>query len=302
MSWDIAVAGSVTFDKITTPRGHRDHVMGGSAVYFSLSACRYSQVHMSAVVGEDGEEELASLCQELPIDRSGVSVSPMPTFRSHLEHDFNTWMTSSVRTEPGAYVGWHPRLTGAAMNAPVLFIGSTMPALQREAQLQSNARLSGADSMAVFISEQHDAVSEVVQNADILFLDRRELSLLSGHALEDFEKGAKSLLGKGRLRAVVVKRGPLGATLVTQGTCLSMPAAPVPGVDDPTGAGDAFAGGFLGACARAERDDEAFFPEALHDALLSAAPAISVFGTHALRAFAYSERALPAPSGSAFQR
>ncbi len=155
------------------------------------------------------------------------------------------------------------------------------PALQAEVLAQSRARLIGVDSMACYTGPERDAVLEVVGGCDLLFLNRVELLSLVPEA-SSWRAAAESLVGRGRLRALVVKAGPMGAALVTAGTFVEMPAAAVDPVVDPTGAGDAVAGGFLGCCAAAERDDEAIFGEALETGLGAAAAAVSAFGTAGL--------------------
>jgi sugar/nucleoside kinase (ribokinase family) len=167
----------------------------------------------------------------------------------------------------------------------VLFLGSMSPGLQREILAQSSARLIGLDSMTCFTGPERDAVLEVVSGCDIVFLNRAELSSLVPE-VPDWQAAATSLRGRGRLRAVVVKGGPRGAILVTSSSTLVRPPASVDAVIDPTGAGDAVAGGFLGLCAAAERGDDGFFPAALEEGLSRAATAISTFGTDGLRRLA----------------
>jgi sugar/nucleoside kinase (ribokinase family) len=136
--------------------------------------------------------------------------------------------------------------------------------------------------MTCFTGPERDAVLDVVSGCDLLFLNRVELGSLAPEA-HGWEAAARSLRGRGRLRAVVVKAGPLGAALVTAAGVLEMPAAPVDVVIDPTGAGDAVAGGFLGLCAARGRDDDDVFPMALEEGLRLAATTIGSFGTAGLR-------------------
>jgi sugar/nucleoside kinase (ribokinase family) len=156
------------------------------------------------------------------------------------------------------------------------------PALQRDVLAQSSARLVGADSMTEYTGPERDAVREVAHACDVLFLNRSELASLTGAPITTWRQEAIAMCGVGRLRAVVVKGGPEGAAVVTDDGVISRPAAPVGDVVDPTGAGDALAGGFLAACAVAERDDTDFFPTALEAGLRSAARAISQFGVAGL--------------------
>ena len=285
MSWEMTAAGTVHLDDIVTPHGRRTRQIGGSSLYFALAAAPHGRVHVSTIVGEDAAAELRRTLAGLPVELSGVEVSPEPTFRWHAVHDFDRWVAVTVAEEPGCDPEWRPRLTSEAARAPVLFLGSMRPSLQRDILAQSSARLIGVDSMACFTGPERDAVLEVVTGCDLLFLNRAELTSLVPEA-PGWEAAALSLRGRGRLRAVVVKAGPLGAALVTTSAITELAAAPVDEVIDPTGAGDAVAGGFLGLCAAAERNDEEFFAPALEEGLARAAATIASFGTSGLRRMA----------------
>jgi len=285
MSWEITAAGTVHLDDIVTPHGRRPCQIGGSSLYFALAAAPHARVRVSAIVGEDAAGELRRSLAGLRVDLSGVEVSPAPTFRWHAAHDFERWVAVTVAEEPGCEPEWRPRLTPEAGRAPVLFLGSMRPSLQRDILAQSSARLIAVDSMACFTGPERDAVMEVVSGCDILFLNRLELAGLVP-AAPGWETAARGLLGRGRLRAVVVKGGPLGAALVAASGTTELPAAPVDQVIDPTGAGDAVAGGFLGLCAAAERDDQGFFGAALEEGLSRAAAAVASFGIAGLRRLA----------------
>lgn len=283
MAWDIAVAGTVTLDDVTTPRGHRGQQQGGSAVYFALAASRYAEVSLVGCVGADGVGSLRRTLDGCAVTLDGLEMSAQPTMRWWARHDFERWVTADERTEQGTYEHWRPRLPHAAVDAGVLFVGSMRPESQVGVLRQSRARLIGSDSMTVYIGSRGDEVRAVAEESDILFLNRSELAALTGLPAADWLDSARSLCGRGRLRAVVVKAGPLGAAVVTASTLVERAAHPVEDVLDPTGAGDSLAGGFLGACARAERDDEEFFPAALDEGLRCAADAIVAFGTEVLR-------------------
>ena len=285
MPWEITVAGTVHMDDITTPHGRRTWQIGGSALYFALAAAPQAPVHLNAIVGGGAAPELRRTLDGLPVDLAGLAVSDGPTFRWHAVHDFQRWVAETVAEEPGCELEWRPHLSPEAARAEVLFLGSMRPSLQREILAQSSARLIGMDSMTCFTGPERDAVLDVVSGCDVVFLNRLELSSLVPEA-PDWAAAARSLLGRGRLRALVVKAGPTGAVLMTSTTTLERPAAPVDVVIDPTGAGDAVAGGFLGLCAAAERDDDAVFPEALQDGLSRAAVTIGTFGTEGLRRLA----------------
>ena len=264
MPWEITVAGTVHLDDITTPHGRRLRQIGGSALYFALAAAPHAPVYLNAIVGDDAEAELRRTLSGLPVDLGGLAVSGGPTFRWHAVHDFQRWVAETVAEELGCEPEWRPRLSPDAARAEVLI---------------------GMDSMTCFTGPERDAVLDVVSGCDIVFLNRLELSSLVPEA-PDWAAAALSLLGRSRLRVLVVKAGPTGAVLMTSTTTLEMPAVPVDVVIDPTGAGDAVAGGFLGLCAAAGRDDDDVFPAALEEGLSLAATTIGTFGTEGLRRLA----------------
>jgi len=281
MTWDVAVAGTFHSDDLTTPAGRCD-ALGGSAVYFSLAASRYAPVHVNGIVGEDTVNEYRRILDRPSIHLDGMVVSSTPTFRWHAVHDFDRWVTAQESSEPGCDPLWEPTLSEASRRAGVLFVGSMSPALQHRVIDQSGATLIGLDSMSEFIASDPDGVRALVARADVLFLTDGELAGLTG--TDDWRASAAGLCGTGRLRAVVVKRGPNGAACVTAGGIMEMGAVPVAEVVDPTGAGDALAGGFLGTAAVDERADSAVFESALAEGLGCAADAIVAFGTAGLAA------------------
>ena len=282
MTWDIAVAGTVHCDDITTPLGRRRALLGGSAVYFALAAARFAPVRINAIVGADRAPEFEALLGAAGVDVDGLVVSNAPTCVWHARHDFERWLAVDTRVEEGCDPLWRPDLPPASRLAPVLFIASMRPSLQRAVQQQSRARTRGADSMTDYTSTERDAVADVARDSDVLFLNRAELASLTCTDPGAWRVAARALCGTGRLRAVVVKAGPEGAACVTQGGVVEMPAVAVARVVDPTGAGDALAGGFLGTLAAAERDSEDLFGAALAAGLASAARAVADFGVAGL--------------------
>lgn len=282
VTWEIAVAGTVHADDITTPAGRRPFELGGSAVYFALAAAGTATVHLNGIVGRDHAGAFVDLMGGRPITLDGLVIVDEPTFRWHARHDFDRWVAVDTVSEDGCDASWQPRLPQAAARAQVLFLASMRPALQRDVLAQSSARLVAADSMTDYTEPERDAVREVAHACDVLFLNRSELASLTGAPVTTWRQEAIAMCGVGRLRAVVVKGGPDGASVVTGDGIVTRPAVRVSEVVDPTGAGDALAGGFLAACAEAERDDTEFFPTALEAGLRSAAKAISQFGVAAL--------------------
>jgi sugar/nucleoside kinase (ribokinase family) len=280
MAWDIAVAGTFHRDDVTTPRG-RAESFGGSAAYFALAAARYARVFVNGIAGSDARDAYQTMFEGQPIDRSGLVISSRPTFHWHVAHDFERWVTASEAAEEGCDPDWIPTLPLAARDAQVLFLASMRPDLQRAVLEQSSARLIAVDSMKLFIATQPAEVRSLIKASDVLLLTADEVALLSGG--EEWRQAARSLCGTGRLRCVVVKRGPLGASCVTASGIVEVAAEPVEEVVDPTGAGDALAGGFLGWCAMRERDDDDHFVDALREGVRCAAGAVATFGTAGLQ-------------------
>jgi sugar/nucleoside kinase (ribokinase family) len=258
--------------------------LGGSAVYFALAASRFAPVHLNGIAGRDCDDDLRALLVDLRIDLDGLVWSDRPTFVWHAEHDFQRWVTRHERAEPGADPEWAPRLPAAAARAEVLFLASMDPRLQLSVLEQSSALVVGMDTMTVFTESDGRAVSAVAARSTLAFLNHAELKSLTGE--RDWAAGAHLLLEQGATRAVVVKRGPLGAAVVTREKVIERPPATADDVVDPTGAGDALAGGWLGFCAVQERADEELYARALDAGLECAAHAISSFGTADLAAFA----------------
>jgi sugar/nucleoside kinase (ribokinase family) len=280
MAWDIAVAGTFHRDDVTTPRG-RVESFGGSAAYFALAAARYARVFVNGIAGRDARDAYQTMFAGQRIDRSGLVISSRPTFFWHVVHDFERWVTATESAEEGCDPDWVPTLLPAARDAQVLFLASMRPGLQRAVLEQSGARLIATDSMKLYIATQPAEVRSLIHASDVLLLAADELALLSGG--EEWRQAARSLCGTGRLRCVVVKRGPLGASCVTASGIVEMAAEPVEEVVDPTGAGDALAGGFLGWCAMHERDDDDHFVDALREGVRCAAGAVATFGTAGLQ-------------------
>lgn len=280
MAWDITVAGTFHRDDVTTPRGQATS-FGGSAAYFALAAARYARVFVNGIAGSDAGDTYQAMFAGLPVDTRGLVISSRPTFLWHVVHDFDRWTTASESADEGCDPEWVPSLAAPARDAQALFLASLRPALQRDVLEQSHARLIAIDSMKLFIETQPAEVLSLIEASDVLFLTADELALLTGE--EEWRRAARSLCGQGRLRCVVVKRGPLGASCVTAGDMVDVAAEPVAEVVDPTGAGDALAGGFLGWCAAHERDDDDHFVDALREGVRCAAGAVATFGTAGLR-------------------
>ncbi len=281
--WSATVVGTVTLDEVTTADGSHHYGIGGSGLYAAMAAARYVPVHLVGAVGRDATAALTRSLRGLAVDAASVDISDLPNFWWRAQYEPRTGETIRETYSEGPYAGWHPRMSPAARSAQVLFLGALRPDLQSEVLGQTQSLIIGADSRQAHFDDRARLLS-VVRGVDVLFLNRREVALLTGRDTDAWLAAAVSLIGFGRLRLVVVKGGPHGAACVWRGGALELPAAPVTRVRDPTGAGDALAGGFLGSCARARRFDPRYFPVALREGLECAAAAIARVGTSGLAA------------------
>jgi sugar/nucleoside kinase (ribokinase family) len=257
-------------------------------VYFALAAARFAPVRLLGIAGPDTATDYRSLLEPFPIDVSGLAGGSLPTFVWHAEHDFVRWVTARESAEPGCDPEWIPQLDAASRRAEVLFAASLDPRLQSSVLDQASAHLVGCDSMTTFMRDDAATVLSVVERSDVVFLNRDELRTLTG--VESWLDAARSLVGRGRVSAVVVKAGPDGAAVVGESLLIESPASNEGDVVDPTGAGDALAGAFLGTCASLERRDPGVFERALRNGVAAASAAIRTFGLDGLLAFAGAPR------------
>lgn len=241
----ILVVGSVALDSIETPFAKRERVLGGAASYFSIAASLYNQVNLVGIVGSDFPQQHLDFLRNHRIDLDGLQVQEGKTFfwsgRYHL--DMN--MRDTLDTQLGVFGDFHPVVPSAYLESPLVFLANIQPQLQLEVLQQvKSPRLTVLDTMNLWIANDREALTEVMSKVDVLLMSEEEVRQYTEqssivHAVRHFWT-----LG---LKYVVVKLGSYGALLFgADGTYFSAPAYPLEEVVDPTGAGDAFAGGFLG--------------------------------------------------------
>jgi sugar/nucleoside kinase (ribokinase family) len=283
MTWRISVAGTIDSDQVTTPYGSSDVMLGGSAIYFSLAAARYVPVWLNGIVGDDWAERARDAVSRWPIHLDGLVVSDDPTSRWIATH-FEDGSTVDHFTDEGANSHWTGEIPASGRDAEILFLASMRPDLQLRVVDQCTPRLVGLNTMTFFTPQEDHTFRRLIDSVDMLFVNREEIASITGGPVADWASNAHSLLDprRGRLRAVIVTAGHQGAALVTAERVVERPAHRVAHAVDVTGAGDAFAGGFLGACAAAKRDDDAFLPTALDEGIIAATPAVITFGVDGL--------------------
>ena len=241
----LTVVGSIAFDSVRTPFGERERMLGGSAVHFALAASFFCDVHVVGPVGDDFSDEHTGLLRSRGIDTSDIErVQGGATFfwRGHYEHDLNVAHTDD--TQLGVFADFQPKLSDASRGNSTLFLGNIQPELQREVRSQcSGARLAALDSMNLWIDTARDSLMDAISGVDCVLLNDAEIRMLTEEP--NLAKAAKSLMARGP-SAVVAKRGEYGAALFDSHGFFALPGMPLEVVKDPTGAGDSFAGGFLG--------------------------------------------------------
>jgi sugar/nucleoside kinase (ribokinase family) len=241
----LTVVGSVAFDALETPFGKRDKVLGGAATHFGLSASFFTEVNAVGVVGGDFSEAEWAVFRRHQINTEDIEVVPDgKTFfwRGRYDYDMNTAHT--LETQLNVFEAFQPKLSDRSKDAKFLFLANILPDLQRQVREQCpNAEFVAMDTMNFWISSMKDAVIETIKVVDCVIINDAEARQLTEEP--SIYKAAKTIMDLG-LRAVVIKRGEYGATLFTKDGIFALPAYPLESVFDPTGAGDTFAGGFMG--------------------------------------------------------
>jgi sugar/nucleoside kinase (ribokinase family) len=239
----LTVVGSIAFDSVRTPFGERERMLGGSAVHFALAASFFTEVRVVGPVGDDfGDEHLAVLADR-GIDTDDIERVPGETFfwRGHYDHDMNVAHTDE--TELNVFADFEPKLSPASCEAQMLFLGNIQPDLQRRVRSQSSASFAALDSMNLWIDTARDSLVAAIGEVECLMLNDAELRMLTGRP--NLSQAARASMEIGP-SVVVAKRGEYGAVLFTPETTFAIPGLLLEDVRDPTGAGDSFAGGFLG--------------------------------------------------------
>jgi sugar/nucleoside kinase (ribokinase family) len=240
----VTVVGSVAFDSLETPFGKRERVLGGAATHFSLAASFFTDVHVVGVVGEDfGEDELVVFAARGIGTGDLEQVAGARSFHWSGRYEDDMAVAHTLATDLNVFADFDPQLSGDARAASTLFLANIQPDLQRRVRDQSEARLTGLDSMNYWIESARDSLVEVLGRVDVVSLNDAEVRILTG--APNLARAARDLLELGP-KVALVKQGPYGAVMYTRDDFFSIPAYPLETVVDPTGAGDSFAGGFFG--------------------------------------------------------
>lgn len=269
-SMSIVVVGSVAFDTLETPMGKRERALGGSANYFSICASMFTKVKLCAVVGDDFPSSHISWLTNRGIDTSGLMHATGKTFHWSGRYGTDLNEAQTLGTDLNVFADFDPKLPASYADASTVFLANIDPDLQRKVLTQvKNPRLIGMDSMNLWINIKRDSLVQTIGMVDILFLNETESRLLSGeHNIVRAARGIQKLSKKPL--TVVIKRGEYGALLFRpENRILAVPAWAVEAVFDPTGAGDTFAGGCMGALDRTLAHDRPLDDAAWRQALVT---------------------------------
>jgi sugar/nucleoside kinase (ribokinase family) len=257
----ILVVGSVAFDSVKTPFGEVDEVLGGSASYFSIAASFFSPVKLVAVVGEDFPPQHLKLFRDFSVDTKGLQQVSGKTFRWKGEYGFALNEATTLETQLNVFESFSPEIPKEYRDCKYVFLGNIDPVLQRKVLEQVNKpKFVACDTMNFWISSKPDELKKTLSLVDILIINDGEARMLANQS--NLTKAARLISSWGP-KIVVVKKGEYGVAMYTDDSIFGAPAFPLEEVFDPTGAGDTFAGGFVGYLAKVGRLDEDYLRKAV---------------------------------------
>jgi len=278
----LLVVGSVAIDSVDTPMGKADEIIGGAATYFALAASFFTPVRMVAAVGDDFPGEVLAELSRRKIDVEGVETRAGRTLRwsGHYHEDMN--VRDTLALDLGVFAGFEPKLPAAYRDSSHVFLANIDPRLQTAVLDQLPAPgLVGCDTMNHWIAESRSELERLLPRVHILVINEEEVRLLSGE--RNIVRGARRILSMGPKR-LLVKRGEYGVIQFASESVFAVPAFPLEEVFDPTGAGDTFAGGFMGELARSGDRSEGGLRRAIVYGSVMASFVVEDFGYRRLEA------------------
>lgn len=255
----VTVVGSIALDTVETPWGTNTEGLGGAATYFAFAGANYTPVHLVGVIGEDFPEKHIELLGSKDIDLEGMEKARGKTFRWVGRYHEDVNYRDTLDTQLNVFEEFHPKLPDNARNAEYLFLGNIHPSLQLEVLEQSQAKFIALDTMNLWIDISLDELKSVLKRVDAIIINDSEVKDLTGE--KNLIKGAISIHELGP-KIVLVKKGEHGCMLFQDGEIFAVPAFPLSEISDPTGAGDAFAGGFMGIISQTDSTDFATLKKA----------------------------------------
>lgn len=284
----IVAVGSIAFDSVVTPSGRADNVLGGSATYFSLAASYFADVRVVAVVGEDFTLEYENILSKRRVDTRGIEHAKGKTFRWGGQYLDNLAEAKTDFTDLNVFERFQPRIPPEYKDSEFLFLGNIHPTLQAAVRLElDGVRLTGGDTMNYWIQRTRNELQETLRLINVLLINDSEVKMLAGD--NSLPRAARKVLALGP-QALVVKHGEYGATIFFREGAFGIgshpfrvPALPIEEVKDPTGAGDSFAGGFMGYIASQGQLNREVLKRALFYGGVMGSFAVERFGTERLQ-------------------
>ena len=257
----LLVVGSVAFDSVETPFGKVKDVLGGSATYFSTAASYFTDVQLVAVVGRDFPDKHIRFLKKRKIDISGLQRANGKTFRWKGKYDFDLNQAHTLDTRLNVFASFNPELPESYRSTEYVFLANIDPVLQLQVLRQvKNPKLVACDTMNFWIEKKPKELKETLRYVDIFTINEAEARELSKES--NLVKAARRIMSFGP-GVIIIKRGEYGALMFSDSGVFSAPAFPIEAVFDPTGAGDSFAGGFMGYLSSVDNIDDANIRQAI---------------------------------------
>lgn len=283
----LLVVGTVALDSVKTPFGNVDNALGGSATYFSTSASYFADVRLVAVIGEDFPKEHVQFLKSKNVDTRGLEIQKGETFRWKGEYGYDLNEAHTLATDLNVLATFKPTINEEYKKSDVVFLANVDPDIQLDVLKQvKKPKLVACDTMNYWISSKVEALKRTLKEVDLLTINEAEIRQLAGEA--SLVKAAKKVQAMGP-KAIVVKQGSYGALLFNGHSVFSAPAYPLETVFDPTGAGDTFAGGFMGYLASTMNFAEESMRKAVIFGSVMASLNVEAFSLDRLRSLDYKE-------------
>ena len=277
----ILVIGTVAFDSVETPLGKVSEVLGGSATYFSAAASLYTKVNLVAVVGTDFPMESIQFLIDRGVDIRGLQTVKGETFRWSGRYDYKANITETLDTKLNVLTDFHPTLPEGYEKSDFVFLANIDPDLQHEVLKQApQSKLTMLDTMDFWINNKREALTTAISSVDVVTMNEGEARLLAQR--ESILNSARWILDFGPAM-VIIKRGEYGCAMINQNGYFTAPACLLEQVKDPTGAGDTFAGSFLGYLDKVGEVTEETIKKALIHGCAVASFTVEEFGVDRLR-------------------
>lgn len=277
----ILVVGTVALDSVETPLGKVSEILGGSATYFAAAASLYTKVNLVAVVGTDFPMERIQFLIDRGVDIRGLQVVDGETFRWSGRYDYRTNTTETLDTRLNVLTGFRPALPEGYKESDFVFLANIDPDLQHEVLQQvPHPKLTMLDTMDFWINNKKESLTSAMSAVDVVTMNEGEARLLAQN--ESILSAARWILNLGP-KMVIIKRGEYGCAMVNEAGYFTAPACLLEQVKDPTGAGDTFAGGFLGYLDRVGELTEQTMKTAIIHGCATASFTVEEFGVERLR-------------------